>query len=147
MAKVAFIGLGVMGAPMARHLAKRGHDVTVYNRTAAKADRWVKENGGAKGMHERNEKKAQTLYGAIDTIPFYRCPVEKGSRSVMNVVFRLPNEPLEEKFVSEAKKQKMVGLKGHRSVGGIRASIYNAVSVEAVNQLASFMGDFAKHNG
>ena len=65
----------------------------------------------------------------------------------MNVVFRLPTEALEEKFVAEAKKQQMVGLKGHRAVGGIRASLYNAVSVEWVKQLADFMNDFAKSNG
>ena len=109
--------------------------------------RWVKENGGAKGMYERNEKKAKTLYGAIDSMPFYRCPVEKESRSRMNVVFRLPTPELEEKFVSEAKKKEMVGLKGHRSVGGIRVSTYNAVSQESIETLVAFMQDFAKANG
>jgi phosphoserine aminotransferase len=73
--------------------------------------------------------------------------VEASSRSVMNVVFRLPSEALEEKFVGEAKKHGMVGLKGHRAVGGIRASLYNAVTVEWATALADFMKDFAKGNG
>ena len=88
------------------------------------------------------------LYDTIDQNPdFFRAPVDKDSRSLMNVVFRLPTEALEEQFVSEAKKAKMVGLKGHRSVGGIRVSTYNAVSLEAVQTLTTFMRDFAKTNG
>ena len=84
-------------------------------------------------------------YAAIDRhASYYRCPVERQSRSVMNVVFRLPTEADEERFVAEAKSKGMVGLKGHRSVGGIRASIYNAVQPEWVEALAQFMGDFAK---
>jgi phosphoserine aminotransferase len=70
--------------------------------------------------------------------------VERESRSLMNVVFRLPTEPLEEQFIADAKKLGMVGLKGHRSVGGIRASTYNAVPYEWVDALAGFMGEFAK---
>ena len=88
------------------------------------------------------------LYGAIDALEgFYRAPVEKSSRSVMNIVFRLPSEALEEKFVAEAKKAGMVGLKGHRSTGGIRVSAYNAVSVEDIKMLVSFMEAFSKANG
>ena len=110
--------------------------------------RWVKAEGGAAGMKTRNEKKASLLYAAIDArADYYRCPVEKASRSVMNPVFRLPTEDLEKKFVSDAKKAGMVGLKGHRSAGGIRASIYNATSPEDVAALVSFMDDFAKANG
>jgi phosphoserine aminotransferase len=75
---------------------------------------------------------------------FYRCPVEKQSRSVMNIVFRLPTEGDEERFVAEAKKRKMVGLKGHRSVGGIRVSAYNACPFEWIDQLAAFMDEFAR---
>ena len=78
---------------------------------------------------------------------YYKCPVEKDSRSVMNVVFRLPTEALEEKFVKDAKGADMVGLKGHRSVGGIRVSMYNAVTLDQVKTLVSFMDDFAKKNG
>jgi phosphoserine aminotransferase len=106
---------------------------------------WIKDQGGLAAMEKTNREKGRVLYGAIDALPdFYRCPVEKKSRSLMNVVFRLPSEALEEQFVAEAKKAKMVGIKGHRSVGGIRVSTYNAVSLEAVQAMAGFMGDFAK---
>jgi phosphoserine aminotransferase len=106
---------------------------------------WIKEQGGLAAIEKLNREKGRVLYGAIDAAPdFYRCPVETKSRSLMNVVFRLPNEALEEQFVGEAKKAKMVGIKGHRSVGGIRVSTYNAVSLEAVQAMAAFMGDFLK---
>ncbi len=107
---------------------------------------WIKGQGGLAKMEEANRKKAQRLYGVIDrTSAFYRSPVEKESRSVMNVVFRLPSEELEAQFIADAKKKGMVGLKGHRSVGGIRASIYNAASYEWVDALAGFMEEFAKN--
>jgi phosphoserine aminotransferase len=109
---------------------------------------WLKDFGGLKAMEARNKEKAALLYGAIDGMSgFYRAPVEKASRSVMNIVFRLPSEALEEKFVAEAKKASMVGLKGHRSAGGIRVSAYNAVSVEDIKTLVSFMESFARANG
>jgi phosphoserine aminotransferase len=109
---------------------------------------WMKEQGGLDAIESRNREKAQLLYRTIDRLsPFYRCPVERDSRSVMNIVFRLPTEALEERFVSEAKKQRMIGLKGHRSVGGIRVSAYNAVSVEDIRTLTSFMEEFARING
>jgi phosphoserine aminotransferase len=109
---------------------------------------WVKEIGGMPAVEKRNRDKAGRLYAAIDgSEGFYKCPVETKSRSVMNVVFRLPSEALEDKFIAEAKKQRMVGLKGHRSVGGIRVSLYNAVGPEWVDMLTSFMKDFAKGNG
>jgi phosphoserine aminotransferase len=109
---------------------------------------WLKGLGGLDAIEKINREKGTIIYGAIDAKPdFFKCPVQKDSRSMMNVVFRLPSEALEEKFVAEAKKAKMVGLKGHRAVGGIRASIYNAVSVEAVTALTTFMADFAKANG
>ncbi len=106
---------------------------------------WLKETGGLAAMEARNRKKAARIYGVVDkNASFYRCPVEKESRSVMNVVFRLPSEAHEERFVGEAKKQGMVGLKGHRSVGGIRVSTYNAVQPEWIEELVAFMEDFAK---
>ncbi len=106
---------------------------------------WLKSQGGLAKMEEANRKKANRLYGVIDGNPeFFRSPVEKESRSVMNVVFRLPSEELEAQFIADAKKKGMVGLKGHRSVGGIRASIYNAASYEWVDALAGFMEDFAR---
>jgi phosphoserine aminotransferase len=109
---------------------------------------WMKEQGGIAAIERRNREKAQLLYETIDRLSsFYRCPVERESRSVMNIVFRLPTEALEERFVSEAKKHRMIGLKGHRSVGGIRVSAYNAVSVEDIRTLTSFMEDFARANG
>jgi len=109
---------------------------------------WVKEQGGLAAMEKRNRAKGDLLYGVIEAHPeFYRCPVEKASRSYMNVVFRLPNEALEAKFVAEAKGRGMVGLKGHRSVGGCRASIYNALEPASVEALVEFMKEFAATNG
>jgi phosphoserine aminotransferase len=106
---------------------------------------WLKEQGGLAGMETINRKKAARLYGVIDGNPeYFRSPVERESRSVMNVVFRLPTPELEERFIAEAKKQGMIGLKGHRSVGGIRVSIYNAVPHEWVETLAGFMETFAR---
>jgi phosphoserine aminotransferase len=109
---------------------------------------WLKGLGGLDAVERRNRAKAALLYAAIDeSAGFYRCPVEKASRSVMNVVFRLPTEELEQKFLDEAKRHEMVGLKGHRSVGGIRASLYNAVEPDWVAALAELMRDFARRSG
>jgi phosphoserine aminotransferase len=109
---------------------------------------WVKEIGGLPEIERRNRAKAELLYGALDRLSgFYKAPVEKESRSAMNIVFRLPSEALDDKFVSEAKKQGMWGLKGHRSAGGIRVSAYNAVSVDDIKVLVSFMESFAKTHG
>ncbi len=106
---------------------------------------WLDGEGGLPAMEARNRKKAARLYGVIDANSgFFRCPVEQESRSVMNVVFRLPTEAQEEAFVAETKKQGMVGLKGHRSVGGIRVSTYNAVEPAWVDALASLMEEFAR---
>ncbi|MFO0672462.1 MAG: 3-phosphoserine/phosphohydroxythreonine transaminase [Polyangiaceae bacterium] len=108
---------------------------------------WLKAEGGVAAMEKRNREKAALVYGAIDGRPdFFRCPVDKDSRSVMNVVFRLPTTALEDAFLAEAKKARIIGLKGHRSVGGMRVSLYNAVSVEWTKTLADFMNDFAKRN-
>lgn len=108
---------------------------------------WIRNEGGLDVIQERNEKKAAMLYDIFDTYPeFYKGTVVKEDRSLMNVTFRLPSEELEEKFIGEAKKQKMFGLKGHRSVGGCRASIYNACPVASVEALAKFMEDFRVAN-
>ena len=108
---------------------------------------WIKEIGGIEAIEKINNAKASALYAAIDgSDGYYRNPVQKDSRSRMNVVFRLPNEELEAKFVKEAKAAGMIGLKGHRSVGGIRASLYNAVPMEGVEKLINFMNDFKKNN-
>jgi phosphoserine aminotransferase len=108
---------------------------------------WLKERGGLEGMHRENEAKARLLYDAIDATDFYRGHADGDSRSIMNVTFRLPNEELEKKFTAEATAQKLDGLKGHRSVGGIRASIYNAFPKEGVEALVSFMKEFERNNG
>jgi phosphoserine aminotransferase len=108
---------------------------------------WMESKGGLKAFQHLSEEKAALIYNTIDSSDFWRSPVEKESRSVMNVVWRLPSESLEEQFVSQANKAGFVGLKGHRSVGGIRASIYNAVTTEAVEALVSFMKDFERRNG
>ena len=105
--------------------------------------RWMRDQGGVAAMERQAEEKAAMLYDAIDgSGGYYRCPVDTGSRSVMNVVFRLPNEELEKTFLSEADAAALLNLKGHRSVGGIRASIYNAMPSEGVEALSTFMSDF-----
>ncbi len=109
---------------------------------------WVKETGGLPAMERRNRQKADALYGILDKhAGFYVAPVERASRSTMNVVWTLGKPELEEVLLSEAKKAGMLGMKGHRSVGGLRASIYNAVSPEWVAALADFLDAFAKKHG
>jgi len=98
-------------------------------------------------MQQINQAKAGLLYEAIDGGDFYQGTAETDSRSVMNVTFRLPNEALEKAFVEQALKNGLGGLKGHRSVGGCRASIYNATSLAAVETLVDFMKTFAQKNG
>ena len=110
--------------------------------------KWLEETiGGLDKMAAINQKKAQMLYDFMDDSDFYRATAETDSRSLMNVTFRLPNEDLEKVFVAEALDNGLGGLKGHRSVGGCRASIYNAVPVEAVESLVDFMKLFAQKNG
>jgi phosphoserine aminotransferase len=106
---------------------------------------WVKKNGGAEGMAQRAQEKSDLLYKAIDESDgFYRSPVDSRYRSTMNVVFRLPSEELEAEFIKSAEEEGMLGLKGHRSVGGCRASIYNSQTVENVKALVDFMKTFAR---
>jgi phosphoserine aminotransferase len=113
---------------------------------------WIKKNGGLSAMEKINEEKGSMLYGELDRTGFYKNPVDKNSRSLMNVVFRIKpgtsdSEKLEETFIKEAKKAGLSELKGHRAVGGIRASIYNAHPVEGVRTLVEFMREFEKKNG
>lgn len=109
---------------------------------------WVESHGGLTPMAARNEAKAKSIYDAIDSSGgFYKGHADLGSRSTMNVTFRLASEPLEKAFLAEAQAAGMVGLPGHRSVGGVRASIYNAMSPEGCATLATFMNDFARKNG
>lgn len=106
---------------------------------------WIKANGGLDAMAKRNARKAAILYEVIDDSDgFYSGHAEKSSRSFMNVTFRLPSVELEEKFVAEALENNLSGVKGHRSVGGMRASIYNAVTIEGVEALADFMKKFRR---
>ena len=109
---------------------------------------WIKAEGGAAAMGERNARKAALLYSAIDgSGGFYRNPVALDARSRMNVPFFLPDAALERPFVEQAVAAGLLGLKGHRAVGGIRASIYNAMPEAGVEALVEFMADFARRNG
>jgi phosphoserine aminotransferase len=106
---------------------------------------WIESKGGLAGVQKINMAKKDLLYSAIDAAPdFYRGLAQKDSRSWMNVTLRLPTEDMEDKFVADAKKEGLLGIKGHRSVGGIRISIYNAVSLEDVQRMVDFMGRFCK---
>lgn len=109
--------------------------------------RWLKEKGGVAAMAELNDRKAAKLYEAIDATDFYTGTAVPEHRSTMNVTFRLPSEELEAAFVKAAAENRMSGLKGHRSVGGIRASIYNAMPEVGVDTLIAFMKEFERENG
>ncbi len=110
--------------------------------------KWLEETiGGLEKMEEINREKAGMLYDFFDQSDFYQGTTEKDSRSLMNVTFRLPSEDLEKKFVAEALKEDLGGLKGHRSVGGCRASIYNATGIDGVKALVEFMVEFEKKEG
>jgi phosphoserine aminotransferase len=111
---------------------------------------WIEAEGGVAAIEKRNEAKAKLLYDAIDSSSgYYVGPIEKESRSKMNVTFRVAggNEEIENKFVKEAAAARLIGLGGHRSIGGMRASIYNAVTVDTVGTLVDFMKEFQKANG
>ncbi len=109
-----------------------------------KVFRWIKELGGLTAMRERNEKKAALLYDFLDQSKLFSNPVRREDRSVMNVTFVTGNEELDKKFVAEAKAAGLENLKGHRSVGGMRASLYNAMPIEGVQHLTDFMDAFEK---
>jgi phosphoserine aminotransferase len=108
--------------------------------------KWAEEQGGVSKIEATNVEKAKLIYDIIDSGNFYRGHADKASRSKMNLTFRLPSEALEEKFASEASKKGLKGLKGHRSVGGIRASMYNALPLAGAQKLAEFMKEFQKNN-
>ena len=110
--------------------------------------KWIIKEGGLEAIQARNQKKAKLIYDIFDAHPefFKGSVVNKEDRSLMNVTWNLPTPELEEKFIAEAKPKKMLGLKGHRSVGGMRASIYNACPMESVELLAKFMEEFYKAN-
>lgn len=123
---------------------------TIY--VLGKVLHWIEKNGGAEGMKKRNLEKAELLYNYLDSSNYYKAPVEKGSRSLMNVPFitretdKEKADALNKKFVAEAKAAGLVNLAGHRTVGGMRASIYNAMPIEGVKKLIEFMEKFAKEN-
>jgi phosphoserine aminotransferase len=109
--------------------------------------RWLLNQGGLEAVGAVNERKAAKLYGEIDRSGFYRGTAEKESRSLMNVTFRLATEELEKRFVNESTAAGLDGLKGHRAVGGMRASIYNAFPEEGIDTLVAFMRDFEQRHG
>jgi phosphoserine aminotransferase len=108
---------------------------------------WLKAQGGVEAIERKNIAKAMLLYDCLDATSFYANPVRKEDRSRMNVPFRLADESLDEAFLKGAKEHGMVQLKGHRSVGGMRASIYNAMPIEGVRTLVEYMQDFERRNG
>lgn len=107
---------------------------------------WLKDQGGLEAMKKVNDAKAEKLYNYIDNSGFYANPVAKNNRSKMNVPFTLANSDLDKQFLAESEAAGLLYLAGHRSVGGMRASIYNAVTQEAVDALISFMQEFAEKN-
>jgi phosphoserine aminotransferase len=108
---------------------------------------WLKKQGGLAAMARHNEAKAALLYDFLDSTSFYSCPIARDDRSLMNVPFKLRDAALDEAFLKGAKERGMVQLKGHRSVGGMRASIYNAMPLEGVKTLAAYMKEFEKAHG
>ncbi|MEL7170792.1 MAG: 3-phosphoserine/phosphohydroxythreonine transaminase, partial [Bacteroidota bacterium] len=130
------------------HAAKLFHTPPVFAvYLVEKVLAWLQEQGGIDGIAEVNARKAAKLYGAIDATDFYRGTVHPDARSEMNVCFRLPSDDLEATFLADAATHGLVALKGHRSVGGIRASIYNAVEEASVDALVAFMREFEQANG
>jgi phosphoserine aminotransferase len=109
--------------------------------------KWLKTAGGLAVMGERNRDKAARLYAAIDASGFYSNPVRKDCRSIMNVPFLLAKPELEGQFLKESESQGLTNLAGHRSVGGMRASIYNAMPTEGVDALIAFMREFERRHG
>ena len=107
---------------------------------------WVKEMGGLEAMKAHNEKKAAIIYDFLDNSKLFKATVHGKDRSLMNIPFVTGNEELDAKFVSEAKKAGFINLKGHRSVGGMRASVYNAMPIEGCEKLVAFMKKFEEEN-
>jgi len=110
--------------------------------------RWIEKGGGLEQIAGRNQRKADIVYGALDELEGFYCGhARRDSRSLMNITFTLKDRALEGPFCAEAERAGLIGLKGHRSMGGVRASLYNAMSEEGCRALAEFMGDFARRNG
>ncbi|HEX9019108.1 MAG TPA: phosphoserine transaminase, partial [Anaerolineaceae bacterium] len=110
--------------------------------------KWLKDLGGLPAIEQINKQKAGMVYNVIDQSGgFYRGHAKSAARSIMNIPFRMPSEELEDQFVKESKKAELIGLKGHRSVGGLRASLYNALPIESAKALADFMVEFQRKHG
>src|SRR5580692_8294630 len=109
--------------------------------------RWLKQQGGIPAIERINDRKAALLYNTLDSLPVFRPTVAKEDRSKMNVVFVIDNPELEKEFLADCKSNGMVGIKGHRSVGGFRASLYNALDYESVLALTELMKEFAARKG
>jgi phosphoserine aminotransferase len=148
------IGETVKGTPTMFDYKTHADNESMYNTpptfamyTAGLVFKWLKKNGGLAAMEKTNREKAGLLYGKIDASDFYNSPVAKANRSLMNVPFTLKDAALDEAFLKAAKAANLLQLKGHRSVGGMRASIYNAMPVAGVQALVDCMADFEKNHG
>jgi phosphoserine aminotransferase len=148
------MGQTVTGTPTMYDYAVQAKEGSMYNTPptyawyiAGLVFQWLKAQGGLAAMAERNKAKAELLYRAIDESGFYKNPVDPAYRSWMNVPFTLPDEALDKLFLAEAKSAGLLTLSGHRSVGGMRASIYNALPLDGVKALVDFMADFQKRRG
>ena len=148
------IGDVVKGQPKLFDYSTQANNDSMFNTpatfpwyAAGRVFEWLKEQGGLKAMQKINQTKAETLYKAIDNSDFYSNPVSIKYRSWMNIPFLLADENLNSKFLEQSKDAGLLALKGHRSVGGMRASIYNAMPQEGVDALISFMNDFEKDFG
>jgi len=148
------IGETLPGTPTMFDYAVHAENDSMYNTPptyawylAGLVFEWIREQGGLPAMAEINRRKADKLYAAIDNSPFYANPVEPASRSWMNVPFTLADPSLDAQFLSEAREIGLLTLKGHRSVGGMRASIYNAMPEAGVDRLVEFMADFEQRCG
>ena len=109
--------------------------------------RWLKQQGGVPAMEKLNNEKAKLFYNTLDALPVFKGPVAKEDRSKMNAVFIMDNAALEKEFLDVCKKENMIGIKGHRSVGGFRVSMYNALKIESVKVLTGLMKEFATKKG
>ena len=148
------LGQTVAGTPTMLDYAVQAKEGSMYNTPptyawyiAGLVFQWMKAQGGLTAIGERNRAKAELLYRSIDESGFYKNPVDLAYRSWMNVPFTLPDAALDKPFLAEAKSAGLLTLAGHRSVGGMRASIYNAVPMEGVQALVNFMADFQKRRG
>jgi phosphoserine aminotransferase len=148
------VGIGEPAPPAMLDYATHAKARSMYNTpptfavyVAGLVFQWLLENGGLDAAEERNVAKAKLLYDFIDSSEFYLNPVEVADRSRMNVPFRLADSALEADFLAGAAKNDLVELKGHRSVGGMRASLYNAMPIEGVQALVDYMADFAVTKG